>query len=89
MNKLFQCEASFLKRLLLESMEYKAPKKKRVNLHMPDLSLAIDEIYREMIRLDNNLRFHPAFKGRWAPAVCRLLEIKWLNDERIKNNKIR
>ena len=89
MNKLFQCEASFLKRLLIESTEYKAPKKKRVNLHMPDLSLAIDEIYREMIRLDNNLRFHPAFKRRWAPAVCRLLEIKWLNDERIKNNKIR
>ena len=81
MNKLFQCEASFLQRLLRESMEYKPPKKKRVNLHMPDLSVAIDEVYREMIRRDNDLRLHPAFKRMWAPAICRLIELKWLHEE--------
>ena len=81
MNKLFQCEASFIEHLLRESMDYKPAKKKRVNLHMPDLSLAIDEVYRKMIRIDKTLRFHPAFKRSWAPAVCRLLELKWLHEQ--------
>jgi hypothetical protein len=62
-------------------MDYKPAKKKRVNLHMPDLSLAIDEVYRKMIRIDKTLRFHPAFKRSWAPAVCRLLELKWLHEQ--------
>jgi hypothetical protein len=84
MNKLFQCEASFLQRLLLDSMDYKPGKKERVNLNMPDLSIALDEVYREMIRRDNGLRHHPAFKRRWAPAVCRLLELKWLHEEKLK-----
>ena len=87
MNKLFQCEASFIERLLLESMDYKPAKKKRVNLHMPDLSLAIEEVYREMIRRENSLRFHPAFKRGWAPAVCRLLEIKEFHSQKQKASK--
>ena len=84
MNKLFQCHPRFLERLLRESMEYKPPKKKRVNLHMPDLSVAVEEVYREMIRRDNDLRDHPAFKRRWAPAICRLIELKWLHGEKAK-----
>jgi hypothetical protein len=84
MNKLFQCEPRFLQRLLRESMGYKSPKKKRVNLLMPDLSVAIEEVYREMIRRDNDLRFHPAFKRMWAPAICRLIELKWLHQEKAK-----
>lgn len=87
MNKLFQSEASFIERLLLESMDYKPAKKKRVNLHMPDLSLAIEEVHREMIRRENSLRFHPAFKRGWAPAVCRLLEIKELHSQKQKASK--
>jgi hypothetical protein len=87
MNKLFQCEASFIERLLREYMDYKPAKKKRVNLHMPDLSLAIEEVYREMHRRDNALRCHPAFKRRWAPAVCRLLEIKELHSQKQKASK--
>ena len=87
MNKLFQCEPSFIKRLLRESMDYKPAKKKRVNLHMPDLSLAIEEVYREMIRRENSLRFHPAFKRGWAPAVCRLLEIKEFHSQKQKASK--
>ena len=84
MNKLFQCEPRFLERILRNSVDYKPPKKKRVNLHMPDLSIALDDVYREMIRRDNQLRFHPALKRRWAPAVCRLLELKWLHEEKMK-----
>mgnify|MGYP000176548496 CR=1 FL=1 len=87
MNKLFQCDPGFLERLLRESMEYKPPKKKRVNLHMPDLSVAVEEVYREMIRRDNDLRFHPAFKRMWAPAICRLLELKWLHGEKAKEKR--
>ena len=87
MNKLFQCSPSFLERLLRESMEYKPPKKKRVNLHMPDLSIAVEEVYREMILRDNELRFHPAFKRMWAPAICRLIELKWLHGEKAKQKR--
>ena len=77
----------FLQRLLTESMDYKSPMKKRVDLHMPDLSIALDELYREMLRRDNQLRFHPAFKRLWAPAVCRLLELKWLHEEAMKKKR--
>jgi hypothetical protein len=87
MNKLFQCEVGFLERLLRESMDYKPPKKKRINMHMPDLSVALDQIYREMLRRDNQLRFHPAFKRQWAPAVCRLLELKWLHEAAMKKQR--
>tara|TARA_Y100000766_G_C18554950_1_gene434812 strand:- start:268 stop:486 length:219 start_codon:yes stop_codon:yes gene_type:complete len=68
-------------------MDYKPPKKKKVNLHMPDLSIALDELYREMLRRDNQLRDHPAFKRGWAPAVCRLLELKWLHEEAMKKER--
>jgi hypothetical protein len=88
MNKLFTCEAGFLERLLRESMDYKPLKKKRVNMNMPDLSIALDQVYREMLRRDNKLRFHPAFKRQWAPAVCRLLELKWLHEEAMKKQRI-
>jgi hypothetical protein len=84
MNKLFQSEESFIERLLRESMDYKPAKKKRVNLHMPDLSLAMEELYLEMLHRDNKLRFHPALKRRWAPALCRILELKWLHEQKIK-----
>jgi len=84
MNKLFQSEESFIERLLRESMDYKPAKKKRVNLHMPDLSLAMEELYLEMLHRDNKLRFHPALKRRWAPALCRILELKWLHEQKMK-----
>ena len=89
MNKLFQCEPSFIQHLLRESMDYKPQKKKRVNLHMPDLSLAVEEVYLKMIQLDPELQSHPAFKRRWAPAVCRLLEIKWKHEEKQKQRQSR
>ncbi len=54
---------------------------------MPDLSIAVDDVYREMIRRNNDLRFHPAFKRRWAPAVCRLLELKWLHEKEIEETE--
>ena len=87
MNRLFSCEAIFLQRMLQDSMEYKAPKKHRVNLHMPDLSVAVDDLYRAMLRRDPQLRHHPAFKGGWRPAICRLIEIKWLRGLKAKEEK--
>jgi len=51
---------------------------------MPDLSLAMEGIYREMLHRDNELRFHPALKRRWAPALCRILELKWLHEQKMK-----
>jgi len=87
MNRLFSCEASFLQKMLFDSMEYKAPKKHRVNLHMPDLSIAVDDLYRAMLRKDPLLRHHPAFKAGWRPAICRLIEIKWLHSMKAKEEK--
>jgi hypothetical protein len=45
---------------------------------MPSLELAIEDLYREMLKRNPQLRFHPVFKKRWAPAVCRLMELHWL-----------
>ncbi len=59
--------------------EYK-PAKGRVSvvMLMPSLELAIEELYRDMVKRNPELRFHPVFKKRWAPAACRLIELHWL-----------
>ena len=77
MNLLFNCEAEFIQHLLESDLEYKPQKKIRVNLVMPNLENGIDDIFREMIRRNPSLRPHPAFNKRWAPAICRLIELKW------------
>ena len=84
LNKLFQCEPSFINAILRESMDYNPSKRVRVNLNMPNLSLAVKEVYEKMTYLEPKLHSHPAFKRFWAPAVCRLLEIKWRHEESIK-----
>jgi hypothetical protein len=82
MNRLFACEGDFLERMLVESMDYKPPKKVRVNLVMPNLEVAIEELFHEMVARNPSLRNHPAFKRRWAPAICRLIELRWLARQR-------
>ena len=77
MNALFACEQSFIQKMLVEFYDYKPLKKVRVNLKMPNLRTAVDEVYRAMIVQNPELRHHPAFKRMWAPAICRLIEIKW------------
>ena len=66
------------------SVEYKPPKRKRVNLHMPDLSVAVEEVYREMIRRDNDLRFHPAFKRRGRPQYAGFSNSSGFREEEMK-----
>jgi hypothetical protein len=67
-----------IQQLLEENPEYK-PEKGRVSvvMLMPSLEEAIDDLYHIMLKRNPKLRFHPVFKRRWAPAVCRLIELHW------------
>ncbi|MEL0331100.1 MAG: hypothetical protein VW982_02660 [Candidatus Poseidoniales archaeon] len=64
--------------MLEDDMEYKPKKGKiAVGIVMPNLRDAVEELYRWLIESNPELRFHPALKRRWAPAVCRLMEMHW------------
>ena len=65
---------------MLERHPAYKPAKGRVSvvMLMPSLELAIEELYRDMVKRNPELRFHPVFKKRWAPAACRLMELHWL-----------
>lgn len=54
-------------------------KKKAVGIVMPSLSLAIEELYRRLLKADPSLRHHPALRRRWAPAMCRLIELHYFH----------
>ena len=67
-----------IQRMLEENMEYKPTKGKvAVGLVMPNLSEAVEELYRWLVKSNPDLRLHPALKRRWAPALCRLMELHW------------
>ena len=75
---LFSMSNERIQRMLEENMEYKPAKgKMAVGLVMPDLSEAVEELYRWLVNSNPNLRFHPVLTRRWAPAVCRLMELHW------------
>jgi hypothetical protein len=64
--------------MLEDDMAYKPKKGKMpVGIVMPNLDEATEELYRWLVEANPDLRFHPALKRRWAPAVCRLMEIHW------------
>lgn len=67
-----------IQRLLEDNMEYK-PEKGRiaVGLVMPSLEQAMEELYRWLIEANPDLRFHSSLQRRWAPAICRLMELHW------------
>ena len=50
-------------------------KKRAVGLVMPSLVHAIDELYHRLLKSNPDLGHHPLLQRRWAPAVCRLIEI--------------
>jgi len=54
-------------------------KKKAVGIVMPSLSLAMEELYRRLLKADSSLRNHPALRRQWAPAVCRLIELDYFH----------
>lgn len=75
---LFSMSNERIRRMLEDNMTYKPAKGKvAVGIVMPDLSEAVEELYRWLIESNPELRFHPALKRRWAPAVCRLMELDW------------
>ena len=72
---LFHMEVGKIVELLNSNPEYKSGKKKEITLVMPNLSIAIKELVKDIISKDNNLQNHPVFKRMWAPCACRLLEL--------------
>jgi hypothetical protein len=64
---------------MLESfMDYKPSKGLvSVGVVMPSLQRAVEELYQRMMSINPELKFHPALRRRWAPAVCRLMEMRW------------
>ena len=78
MNRLFQAELDFNVRMLMASQGYSPKKRIRINLVMPDLSLATSELHSALLAERPSLEHHPAFQRMWLPCVARLLEIRWL-----------
>ena len=75
---LFSMPNDRIQRMLEDNMAYKPEKGKvPVGVVMPNLNEAMEELYRWLVKANPDLRFHPALKRRWAPAVCRLMEMHW------------
>jgi len=67
-----------IQRMLEEDISYIPEKGKvAVGVVMPNLDEAVDELYRWLVKVNPELRYHPSLKRRWAPAVCRLMEMHW------------
>ena len=75
---LFAMSNEQIQQMLEADMDFKPRKGKiAVNVVMPTLSDAVEELHRWLINANPELRFHLALKRRWAPAVCRLMEMHW------------
>ena len=81
---LFRMDVEKIVELLNSNPRYKSGKKKEITLVMPNLSIAIKELVEEIISKDNDLQNHPVFKRMWAPCICRLLELAWINKTKQK-----
>jgi hypothetical protein len=77
MNRIFQAELAFGVRMLVASEGYRPNKRVRINLVMPDLSLATSELHSALLAERPVLEHHPAFQRMWLPCIARLLEIRW------------
>jgi len=75
---LFHIETEKLVEILNLNTEYKSGKKQDITMVMPNLSIAINELYSELIEADDRLANHPVFKRMWAPCACRLVELVWI-----------
>ena len=64
---------------MLESVMDYRPSKGLVSVGvvMPSLQRAMEELYQQLTSINPELKFHPALRRRWAPAVCRLMEMRW------------
>lgn len=84
---IFHMEVEKIVKLLNSNPEYKSEKKKDITLVMPNLSIAIEELAKEIKSKDATLDNHPVFKRMWAPCICRLLELAWINKTKQKSVK--
>ena len=75
---LFHIKTEKLVEILNLNTEYKSGKKQDITMVMPNLSIAINELYSELIEADDRLTNHPVFKRMWAPCACRLVELVWI-----------
>lgn len=75
---LFAMSNEQIQSMLERDMHYSPGKGKvPVGIVMPTLREAVEELYQWLIASNPDLRFHPALRRRWAPAVCRLMEMHW------------
>ena len=75
--RLFHTETRDIIRCLKKAEKYKPGKRKLITSYMPDLSVAIDELKKELEKKDPDIvQNNPVFDRGWAPTLCRLIEIK-------------
>jgi len=76
LSRMFTMELDTLVVMLYQNANYKSGRKKKLTVRLPDLSDAMNELVEELAIRDERLVDHPVFKRMWAPAMCRLLEIR-------------
>ena len=76
LSRLLTMEIDTLVVWLYDNPDYKAGKKKKHSIRLPDLSLAMQELIDELALRDERLLEHPALRRMYLPAMCRLLEIR-------------
>tara|TARA_S200000501_G_scaffold189851_1_gene178652 strand:- start:122 stop:661 length:540 start_codon:yes stop_codon:yes gene_type:complete len=84
---IFHMDVEKIIKLLNSKPEYKSGKKKDITLVMPNLSITIEELAEDVKSKDATLDNHPVFKRMWAPCICRLLELAWINKTKQKSVK--
>ena len=76
LSRLLTMEIDTLVVMLYQNPNYKSGKKKKLTVRIPDLSKAMEELVEELAIRDERLLEHVVLRRMWAPAMCRLLEIR-------------
>ncbi len=76
LSRLLTMEIDTLVVMLYQNPDYKSGKKKKLTVRIPDLSKAMEELVEELAIRDERLLEHVVLRRMWAPAMCRLLEIR-------------
>ena len=76
LSRLLTMEIDTLVVMLYQNPNYKSGKKKKLTVRIPDLSKAMEELVEELAIRDERLLEHAVLRRMWAPALCRLLEIR-------------
>ena len=76
LSRLLTMDIDTLVVMLYQNPNYKSGKKKKLTVRIPDLSQAMEELVEELAIRDERSLEHVALRRMWAPAMCRLLEIR-------------